>query len=116
MCSIFWGDNGSVTITRAEAQDTAFAEAVEKVVATLGPNVVRVRYNFEPDSTGDPAVFFRVLLTDEAAKRERLLSVIKEIERAIVWGVEPLEQWGVLPYFDYRSETEQNRMKTSIWT
>lgn len=104
-----------MTITRAEAQDTAFAEAVEKVVANLGPDVVRVRYNFEPDSTGDPGVFFRVLLTDEAAKRERLFSVMQEIERAIVWGVEPFEQWGVWPYFDYRSESEQNRFKTAIW-
>ena len=104
-----------MTITRAEAQDTAFAEAVEKVVANLGPNVIRVRYNFAPDSTGDPGVFFRVLLTDEAAKRERLFAITQEIQHATVWGVEPFEQWGVWPYFNYRSESEQNAMQEAIW-
>lgn len=104
-----------MTITRAEAQDTAFAEAVERVVANLGPNVVRVRYDFGPDPTGDPAVFFRVLLTDAAAKRERLLQVTREIQRLIVRQIEPFEQWGVWPYFDYRSESEQNDLHDAEW-
>lgn len=104
-----------MTITRAEAQDTAFAEAVEEVVAKLGPDVVRVRYNFEPDSTGDPGVFFRVLLTDDAAKPDRLFAITREIQHAIVWGIEPFEQWGVWPYFNYRSVSEQNAIREAIW-
>jgi hypothetical protein len=33
----------------------------------------------------------------------------------IVQHVEPLEQWGVLPYFSYRSQSEQAVLQGKPW-
>ena len=44
----------------------------------LAPDVVRIRYSFSEDWSGDPAVYFRVGLRDEAAVRENLLAVKKK--------------------------------------
>ena len=34
--------------------------------------MVRIRYSLEDDWTGDPLVFFRVVLSDEASREEQL--------------------------------------------
>ena len=109
------GDNIGVIIPRAFAQQDEFAAALEKVEQQLHPQVVYIRHSFGNDWTGEPAVFFRILLSDDASKREQLLNVTNQVRDAIVWQVEPLEQWGVLPYFNYRSQSEQAAMKEEAW-
>jgi hypothetical protein len=104
-----------VVIPRAHAQDKQFAAAVAEVERQLHPNVVYIRHSFGNDWTGEPSVFFRVLLSDAASKREQLLNVTNQIYDAIVFQVQPLEQWGVLPYFKYRSQSEQAEMKEPAW-
>jgi len=108
-------DNVGVIIPKAFAQPDEFAAAIAEVERQLHPNVVYIRHSLGNDWTGEPAVFFRVLLSDAASKREQLLNVTKQIRDAIVWQVEPLEQWGVLPYFNYRSQSEQAVMKEEAW-
>ena len=39
--------------------------------------------------------------------RDRLLNITNQVEQAIVEQVEPLEKWGVLPYFNFRTQSEQ---------
>jgi hypothetical protein len=104
-----------VIIPRAHAEQEQFAAAVAEVERQLHPQVVHIRHTLRNDSSGEPAVFFRVLLSDAASKRDGLLSVTNHIRDAIVWQVEPLEQWGVLPYFNYRSLSEQADMKEEAW-
>lgn len=77
--------------------------------------VVRVRYNFGDDSTGEPAVFFGILLSDSASRRDQLRNVANQVETAIYRRVEPLEQWGVLPCFSYRSQSEQAQLNEPAW-
>jgi hypothetical protein len=102
-----------VILPRAHAQDKQFA--VAEVERHLHPNVVYIRHSFGNDWTGEPSVFFGVLLSDAASKREQLLSVTNQIYDAIVFQVQPLEQWGVVPYFNYRSQSEQVEMKEAAW-
>jgi hypothetical protein len=40
---------------------------LEKAVQLLKPDVVRVRYSLRDDWQGRPSVFFRVVLSDDAA-------------------------------------------------
>jgi hypothetical protein len=108
-------DNVGVIIPRAFAQQDQFAAAVAEVERQLHPNVVYIRHSLGNDWTGEPAVFFKVLLSDAASNRDQLLSVANQIEDALVWQIEPLEQWGVLPYFNYRSQSEQADMKEAAW-
>jgi hypothetical protein len=104
-----------VIIPKAFARQDEFAAAVAEVEQQLHPNVVYIRHSFGNDWTGEPAVFFRVLLSDAASKREQLLNVTNQIQTAIRRQIEPLGQWGVLPYFNYRSQSEQAVMKEEIW-
>ena len=69
------------------------------IVATLGE-----------DWSGEPAAFFMVILTDAASRRDRLLDISNRVSEAIVQQVQPLEQWGVLPYFNFRSQSEQAKL------
>jgi len=104
-----------VYIARAFAQRAQLDEAINQLRPALGPDVVRLRYTLENDWTGDPAIFFRVLLSDSASRRDQLLSSTRQIEDMIVESLQPLEQWGVLPYFSYRSQAEQAVLQEETW-
>lgn len=60
-------------------------------------------------------MFFRILLSDAATRRAVLWSNTHRIENEIIRRVAPLEQWGVLPYFSYRSESEQALLNEPAW-
>lgn len=102
-------------IPRAYAQPREFDRAVETAISKLGPDVVRVRYSFGDDATGEPSVFFRILLSDEASLRDVLFPVTSRIATSLASEIQPLENWGVLPYFNFRSHTEQNVVKEPAW-
>jgi hypothetical protein len=104
-----------VYIARGFAQRAQLDEAIEELRSRLGPDVVRLRYTLERDWSGDPAIFFRVLLSDRASRRDQLYSSTSQIEDMIVENLQPLEQWGVLPYFSYRSLAEQAVLQEEAW-
>jgi hypothetical protein len=101
---------GKVFIHREELD-----QAIHNIRPTLGPDVVDLTYTLGEDWSGDPAIFFRVVLSDEASRRDRLYKATSEIQSAIVQSIEPLEQWGVLPYFSYRSQAEQAVLLEKPW-
>ena len=42
---------------------------VQRAVQALAPDVVRVGFSLEEDWTGDPSVFFRVVLSKKASRQ-----------------------------------------------
>jgi hypothetical protein len=111
-------------IPRAYRQQSEFASAVAEVGQRLVPRVVRIRHTLGDDWSGEPAVFFRIVLPDDACERQssgrvehhdRFFDITSQICAEIVQQIEPLEQWGVLPYFNFRSESEQAQLKDSAW-
>jgi hypothetical protein len=79
--------------------------AVTEVVNELSPAVRRIRYEIGQDWDGQWAIFFRVLLSDDASKPKNL----REIGPRIVWSMSDrldLPGLGLFPHFDFRSETE----------
>ena len=62
------------------------------------------------DWIGELAVFFMIILADAASRRDQLLSITNQVSQAIVEEVRPWEQWGVLPYFNFRSQSEQTKL------
>jgi hypothetical protein len=102
-------------VPRAHAQQAQLMAAIARAARTLGPDVVDVIPALGNDWTGEPAVFFTVVLSDAAAsKRDQLLNVAHRVSSFIVQHVEPLEKWGVLPYFTYRSHAEQAKLEPSL--
>jgi len=87
-----------------------FKAATARAARRLAPDVVSIIPTLGNDWSGEPAVFFMVILSDVASSRERLLSVTDRVSKAIVGELEPLEEWGVLPYFNFRSQSEQAKL------
>jgi hypothetical protein len=91
-------------------------KAITKFVPQLGRDVVRVRYEISTDWVGDPAIFFRVVLTDQAASDDRLGKVTTRIRAAIWDKLKPFERWGLRPFIHFRSKSEQDSMKEKSWS
>ena len=90
------------------------ADKVAAVADQFRPEVVRVRYSLGANVAGEPSIFFRILLTDKAAKKRNLLQFVKQVEAALDEAIDFYE-YGLSLYFSYRSESEQADLKEEIW-
>lgn len=87
--------------------------AVSEVERDLAPWVKRIRYSIDQDWAGEWAIFFRVLLSDDAAQR-----MLKDVASQVVWRTsERLDfpDLNLFPHFDFRSESEQARLHDPAW-
>jgi hypothetical protein len=97
-------------------QQTRLAEEIAKAVGKLGKDVVRVRHSLGVDSTGEAAIFFRIVLKDSASREDKLARVTDRIATTLFDELRPQENWGLLPYFSFRSNSEQARRNEPEWT
>ncbi len=104
-----------MVLPRGMTQRNALDASIQEVIADLGPEVLRVRYTLDDDWSGDPAIFFRILLVDRAMKKHNMFDVTQRIKRQIRDRLEPTEQWGLLPYFSFRTKSEQDEMQEKVW-
>jgi hypothetical protein len=95
---------------------TQISSAVEQAVAKLGKEVARVRHSVGSNTTGEPSIFFRVVLWDWAVDEETLGDVAGNIERILFDDLHPIENWGLMPYFRFRSSAEQAAQTDPEWT
>jgi hypothetical protein len=103
-----------VIIARAFAQQAQFFSAVAQAASILPPPVVSITPSLGTDWNGESAVFFQIVLAD-GTPRGQLLNLTKQISQSIVQQVQPLEEWGVLPYFNFRTQSEHARIKEPTW-
>jgi len=82
---------------------------IENAVHKLGPEAVHVTHSIGANSTGDPSIFFRVVLTDAASREETLTETTGRIASILFDEVRPIENWGLHPYFNFRSQSEQQK-------
>jgi hypothetical protein len=80
---------------------------VDRAIAQLGAEVVRVRYTVGEDTAGEPAIYYRIVLTDEAARRDVLSSNTRRIRETLDEILQPYSRWGLFPYSNFRSEPER---------
>jgi len=91
---------------------------LEKEIAALAPyppGVIKVRYAVEDDWSGDPAIYFRITLSDEAARREVRRQHTRRITDYIEERLDPIRRWDLFPYFNFRSESEQAELQDKLW-
>jgi hypothetical protein len=98
----------------AIAQQAKIEAGVRAVEAGLkSEGVVHIRYDIGQDWSGDWAIFFRVVLSDEAAKLR-----LREVATNVVWRLaERLDfpALGVFPYHNFRSASEQAALREEAW-
>lgn len=81
----------------------------------LKPEVVRILYAIGEDSTGEPSILFRILLSDAASKPNRLYKVANHVRSEIQRTIDPLNSWGLVPYIRFRSQSEQEMLQDPAW-
>ena len=91
-----------------------FEQKVEKVATRFPDEVVRIRYTFGRDWDGDPAVYFRILLTD-AARSRYLLSELTDLVGSTLIRELGLDDMEYIPHFYYRSKAEQDKLQDPEW-
>lgn len=93
------------------------AELIKQLNA-LAPyplGVVNLHYTVDEDWSGDPAIFFYVTLSDDAARREVLHKNAQRVEHLIKQHLDPIGQWDLSPYFYFRSQSEQENLKEQLY-
>ena len=90
-------------------------EAVNAMIPLLGPDVERLRYSLEEDWSGDPAIYFKIVLSDEASSEDRLRPTTEQIEATIDRHLHPLTQWGLFCYINYRTHSELLARQEKAW-
>ncbi len=93
-------------VSRALIDQRQLAAAIERARVKLGPEAVQLSYSVGEDSTGDSAIFFDVTLADWAANEVTLTDVTEGIVNTLLSEVQPIENWGLHPYFNFRAQGE----------
>src|SRR5215469_10938699 len=98
-------------LARGIAQAAELVKKFNELAHVQISGVVKWRYTLENDWSGDPAIFFWVTLTDEASKPASLRKTKSEFIAAINNHVDLPGEWGLFPYYNFRSQSEQAILK-----
>lgn len=97
-------------------QEEDFKLSVENVARKFPEDVVRIRHSFSRDWDGDPAIYFRIVLTDKTRRDELLSDLSGRIGKALIDDLALREQYSdYIPYFSYRSKSEEDRLQDPEW-
>jgi len=102
-------------LAKGIAQASELVKKFNQLAHVSIPGVVQWRYTFENDWSGDPAVFFWVTVTDEASKPQKLRQVKGAFIATINKHVDLPGEWGLIPYFSFRSRSEQAELKDEVY-
>ena len=91
-----------------------FDQQVREIAKEFPDEVVAIRYSPSYDWNGDPAIYFRVLLSDNASQRGVLREVIARVQEELFDRLQ-LRRSEYTPYFYFRSKSEQDELKDPEW-
>jgi hypothetical protein len=77
--------------------------------------VVKLLPTVENDWNGDPAIFFWITLSDEAARPAILPQTTRRIVDSITQRLDPVGRWDLIPYFSFRSQSEQAKLQEEVF-
>jgi hypothetical protein len=96
------------------AQLNDVSKIVKAAEEKFAPDVIRIRYHTGFDWSGDPAIFFRVLLSDNASLHENLGNIARRVDSELSDELLRIGDYDI-PYSTFRSKTEQDRLKDPQW-
>jgi hypothetical protein len=89
-------------------------QQADRIARELAPDVVRIRLNVAQDWSGDPAIYFRVTLSDEASRRDRLADVTRLVREKLSDELR-LDELEHISFFRFRSQSEQTTLRDPKW-
>ena len=102
-------------IPRGVAQPEQLAVEIAEIERMLGTDVIRLRYVVRPNWSEEPAIYFKVILSDQASGRDRLHEVTSRVESLIQERLDPRNSWGLIAYYNFRSQAEQEMLQEPAW-
>jgi len=97
-------------LPRGVAQPTELMKQLN-ALAPWPPGVVNVQFTVDDDWSGDPAIFFWITLSDEAARPPVLSQTTRRVTEYIEQRLDPLRQWDLIAYFHFRSQSELAKLR-----
>jgi hypothetical protein len=101
-------------IPTAFLDQRALDSEIRNVENSFSSQVVHIRYSLDEDSSGAPAIYFRVLVRDEFAPIVHLREIVLKISIALM-NAAATDRNGLHPYFQFRSVSEQARIRDPDW-
>jgi hypothetical protein len=89
-------------------------EQVDRIARDLAPDVVHIRMRVGHDWSEHPVIYFRVILSDDASRRDRLGDVV-ELVREKVYNELGFAELDHIPYVRFRSQSEQAQLHDPAW-
>jgi hypothetical protein len=91
-------DTGIVYAPTGFVNQAQLRQDVDAAIQSLSPEeVVHVAYLIGDDSTDEPSIFFRIVLTDAVSIEDRLGDVSWRVETTLLNSVRPIENWDLTP-------------------
>ena len=94
---------------------SALQETIDKAKSLLGPEVSHLAYRVGEDNTGTASIFFRITMQDIAMTETAISECTGRVATALFDEIRPLENWGLRPYFNFRSVSEQRKRPDPDW-
>jgi hypothetical protein len=104
-----------VRVPTGYVNQAQLGDLIAQAAQHFGPEVEHIAYSLGPDSTGEPSLFFRILLSDAYVREDTIADLTGRIATALFDAVRPIENWGLRPYFNFRSKSEQDRRYDPDW-
>jgi hypothetical protein len=96
------------------AQLENLGQQVSDTARDFPGEVIGIQYSISHDWNSDPAIFFRVLLSDNASRPETLPDVTGRVTEKLFDNLH-LRDSDYTPYFNFRSKREQEKLKDPEW-
>ncbi len=104
-----------VQVPTGYVNQAQLGELIAQAAEHLGPEAVHVAYSLAPDSTGEASLFFRIPLSDAYIREDTIADLTGRIATTLFDAIRPIENWGLRPYFNFRSQSEQDRRRDPDW-
>jgi hypothetical protein len=97
-------------VPRVIVDQTEIERSVSEVAAALNPADVRdLKFTLDVDASGNPAIFFRVLLTKASSRDSKLGPVTRKVSEELFNRLQPFNRWGLSWYVDFTDNPAHHR-------
>ena len=101
-------------VPRGLVDPSKIKAGVRRAERALEHDVVRIMYTTTEDWTGEYSLFFRILLTDAASAPNKLRQTTQRVMAKVLSEIRS-EELGMQTYFNFRSQSEQTKLREPTW-
>jgi hypothetical protein len=101
-------------VPRGLVDQSKIRAGVQRAERALAPDVIRIMYSFAEDVQGNISLFFRIVISDQAASPTRLRETTQRIIAKVLQEIRA-QELGLQTYFNFRSKSEQEMLREPFW-